>query len=130
LYSVLSHIAPQPDRNVEFAGRNHLQHPQRSGHGQCKRHRVALTGPGTVVIHASLAANGGYITATATVTITTALNVQIGAISPASETVAPETIPFSDTVTDGVTDAINWSATGGAITSGRAWTAPTTSGMC
>jgi len=89
---------------------------------------VTLTGAGPVVIQASQAAAGGYAAATTTVTVTTALNMQIGAISPASETVAPGTISFSDTVTGGVTDAINWTASGGTINSAGVWTAPNTAG--
>jgi hypothetical protein len=89
---------------------------------------VTLTGAGPVVIQASQAAAGGYAAATTTVTVTTALNVQIGAVSPASETVAPGTVTFSDIVTGGVTDAIHWTANGGTITSGGVWTAPDTAG--
>jgi hypothetical protein len=63
-----------------------------------------------------------------TYTITPTGNVTISAVTPPNQTMAPGPQAFSAIVTGGATNGVTWSATGGSITSGGAWTAPNTAG--
>ena len=90
---------------------------------------VTLTGAGTVVLNASQAANGNYAAATASTQFIVTVNVSLSAISPADQTMAPGQQSFSTTVTGGMTNHLNWTATGGTIDANGVWTAPNAPGV-
>jgi hypothetical protein len=97
-----------------------------SGPATISGNTVTLTGVGTVVLGASQVANGNYTVATASTSFTVTATVTITPITPANQTMAPGSQTFSATASGGPTNNLTWSASGGTITSGGAWTAPDT----
>ena len=67
---------------------------------------------------------GNVVSTTCLVTPT---SVAITPISPANQTLAPGQIPFTATATGGVTNNLQWTATGGTFAA-NVWTSPTTPG--
>jgi xanthomonalisin len=83
---------------------------------------------GTYTVTATSTANTA-ISAKATVTVTSGTPTVTVAISPTSATlVTGGTQQFTDTVTGTSNTAVNWTATGGTITSAGLYTAPATAG--
>ncbi|MGI4831211.1 MAG: beta strand repeat-containing protein, partial [Janthinobacterium lividum] len=89
---------------------------------------ITPVGVGTVIVTASQAATTDYAAATATTSFTVAAIVNISAITPAAETIAPQNVTFSATAAGGSTDALTWTASGGTF-NGSVWTAPDTAGI-
>ncbi len=83
-----------------------------------------LTSPTTYTLTVT-DSKGNIVSTTCLVTPST---VSISAISPGNQILAPAQIPFSATVTGGITNNLTWSATGGSFT-GNVWTAPSTAGV-
>ena len=100
-----------------------------SGPATISGNMVTLTGTGTVMLHASQAANGNFAAATATTsfTVNPPPNVTITPITPANQTTAPVLEQFVAIASGGVTNNLTWSATGGTF-SGNVWTPPDIAG--
>jgi hypothetical protein len=99
-----------------------------SGPATITGNQLTLTNAGTVELSATQASTTNYTNATATTSFTVGLNVQITAVTPANQSMAPGTQTFIATATDGPTDGITWTASGGTITAGGVWTSPNTAG--
>jgi hypothetical protein len=84
----------------------------------------AITAPTSYVL--TVTGTGGNTVYTSF--LVTPGSVTISPVTPANQTIAPGPQTFSATATGGATDTLTWTATGGSITSGGVWTAPSTAG--